>query len=152
MPTPLAESVELERQFEPAISSTGRYPQYRDNVAPEGFQLSDYWHAIRKRLWLVIGIAVLMTTLAAIYMARKPNIYQARAVVQVDLEQNNPDVVQTAASSLSLTLIRHISTLSCSYWLVTMSFAALLKSTISIRTRNFSLRQRKVLFLGGAAF
>ena len=93
MPTPVAESVELERQYEPAIAGTGRYPQYRDNVAPDGFQLVDYWHAIRKRLWLVIGIAVLMTTLAAIYMARKPNIYQARAVVQVDLEQNNPDLV-----------------------------------------------------------
>ncbi len=95
MPTPMSESVELERQFEPAISGTGRYPQYRDNVAPEGFQLSDYWHAIRKRLWLVIGIAVLMTTLATIYMARKPNIYQASAMVQVDNEQNNPDVVTT---------------------------------------------------------
>ncbi len=93
MPTPMAESVELERQFEPAIAGTGRYPQYRDNVTPDGFQLADYWHAIRKRLWLVIGIAVLITTLTAIYMARKPNIYMARAVVQVDLEQNNPDLV-----------------------------------------------------------
>ncbi len=34
-----------------------------------------------------------MTTLTAIYMARKPNIYQAKAVVQVDLEQSNPDLV-----------------------------------------------------------
>lgn len=95
MPTPIAESVELERQYEPAITGTGRYPQYRDNIAPDGFQLVDYWRAIRKRLWLVIGIAVLMTTLATIYMARKPNIYQATAKVQVDLEQNNPDVVTT---------------------------------------------------------
>src|SRR4051812_6189395 len=55
--------------------------------------LLDYWRAIRKRLWLVIGIAVLMTTLAAIYMARKPNIYEAHAEVQVDLEQVNPDLV-----------------------------------------------------------
>ncbi len=95
MPTPIAESVDLERQYEPAFTGTGRYPQYRNDIAPDGFQLVDYWRAIRKRLWLVIGIAVLMTTLATIYMARKPNIYQATAKVQVDLEQNNPDVVTT---------------------------------------------------------
>ena len=34
-----------------------------------------------------------MTTLTAIYMARKPDIYQAKATIQVDLEQVNPDLV-----------------------------------------------------------
>ncbi|HMS19002.1 MAG TPA: polysaccharide biosynthesis tyrosine autokinase [Sphingorhabdus sp.] len=90
---PINEQVELERQFEPAIAGTGRYPQYRETGGEGGFQLADYWRAIRKRLWLVLGIAVLFTMLAAIYMARRPNIYQAKAVVQVDLEQNNPDLV-----------------------------------------------------------
>lgn len=84
--------VDLVREFEPAISPVGQYPSYR-NQASEGFQLVDYWRAIRKRLWLVIGIAVLVTTLAAIYMARRPDIYQAEARVQVDLEQVNPDLV-----------------------------------------------------------
>ena len=64
-------------------------------AAQEGFQLVDYWRAIRKRLWLVIGIAVLLTTLTAIYMARKPNVYVAHARVQVDNEQNNPDLITT---------------------------------------------------------
>ncbi len=73
----------------------GRYPSYRDASAQEGFQLFEYWRAIRKHLWLVIGIAVLMTTLTAIYMARKPSIYQASARIQIDLEQNNPDLVTT---------------------------------------------------------
>lgn len=86
---PLADN-ELEREFEPP---TGRYPSYRDTQTAEGFQLVDYWSAIRKRLWLVIGIAVLVTTLAAIYMARKPDVFQARSMVQVDLEQINPDLV-----------------------------------------------------------
>ncbi|CAN5506792.1 polysaccharide biosynthesis tyrosine autokinase [soil metagenome] len=91
---PLNEPVELERHFEPQIiPGSGRYPAYRDNYASEGFQLLDYWKAIRKRLWLVAGIAVLVTTLAAIYMARKPNIYSATARIQVDLEQMNPDLV-----------------------------------------------------------
>lgn len=90
---PISESSEIERQFEPAIAGSSRYPSYRDPSAAEGFQLVDYWRAIRKRLWLVVGIAVLMTTLAAIYMARRPNIYQAHATVQVDNEQANQDVV-----------------------------------------------------------
>jgi capsular exopolysaccharide synthesis family protein len=91
---PLNEPVELERHFEPqVIPGSGRYPAYRETYAPEGFQLLDYWKAKRKRLWLVAGIAVLVTTLAAIYMARKPNIYSATARIQVDLEQMNPDLV-----------------------------------------------------------
>ena len=91
---PLAEPVELERHFEPQIvPGSGRYPAYRDGYASDGFQLLDYWKAIRKRLWLVAGIAVLVTTLTAIYMARKPNVYAAVARIQVDLEQTNPDLV-----------------------------------------------------------
>src|SRR5688572_5625663 len=91
---PLGEPVELERHFEPQIiPGSGRYPAYRDNYGSEGFQLLDYWKAIRKRLWLVVGIAVLVTTLTAIYMARKPNMYAAAARIQVDLEQTNPDLV-----------------------------------------------------------
>jgi capsular exopolysaccharide synthesis family protein len=51
--------------------------------------LLDYWRAIRKRLWLVIGVAVLITSLAIIYVARKPDIYEASSQVEVGLE-NNP--------------------------------------------------------------
>lgn len=90
---PTGETTDLERPFEAPIAPSGRYPAYRESGGPEGFQLMDYWRAIRKRLWLIIGITVLITTLTAIYMARKPNIYQARAVVQVDMEQINPDLV-----------------------------------------------------------
>jgi uncharacterized protein involved in exopolysaccharide biosynthesis len=93
--TPVNEPVELEPQYDAAFAPAGRYPGYRDTLAPEGFQMIDYWRAIRKRLWLVVGIAVLMTTLTAIYMARKPNVYMARARVQVDNEQTNPDLVTT---------------------------------------------------------
>src|SRR5436190_23258252 len=92
--TPVGEPAEIE-PFDPQLAPAERYGKYRDAAASEGFQLLDYWRAIRKRLWLVIGLAVLMTTLTAIYMARKPNIYKAAAVVQVDLEQNNPDLITT---------------------------------------------------------
>ena len=96
VPTTLVDSVEIERPFEPqVVQIPGRYPGYRDSYAQEGFQILDYWRAVRKRLWLVIGITVLITTWTAILMARKPNIYMSKAVVQVDLEQTNPDLVTT---------------------------------------------------------
>ena len=90
--TPLHDA-EIERPLEPPIGTGGRYPSYSETQPFEGLQLLDYWRAIRKRLWLVVGISVLFTTLAAIYMARKPDIYRAQAVVQVDLEQTNPDLI-----------------------------------------------------------
>lgn len=89
---PLSETSELERQSDAQTAIGGKYPSYRESHA-DGLQLIDYWRAIRKRLWLVIGITVLSTLLAAIYMARKPNVYLATAKVQVDLEQVNPDLV-----------------------------------------------------------
>lgn len=93
MPRRVAEKVELERPFEAQLPQpNGGYGAYRDFNAQEGFQIADYWRAIRKRLWLVLGIAVLLTTLVAIYMARKPDIFQAKAMVQVDLEQPNQDL------------------------------------------------------------
>src|SRR5829696_7142371 len=94
---PAAERLELEQSIDPRVSSpTGGYGTYHDLNAADGMQLMDYWRAIRKRLWLVIGVVVLITTATAIYMSRRPNIYQARAQVQVDLEQSNPDLVTTA--------------------------------------------------------
>lgn len=88
------ERTEIERPFEPQIpAANGGYGAYREIYAQEGMQLMDYWRAIRKRLWLVIGLTVLITTLTAIYMARRPNIFQAKATVQVDLEQANKDLM-----------------------------------------------------------
>lgn len=87
------DSLDIERPIDTASAVAGRYPQYREFGGRDGINLMDYWRAVRKRLWLVIGIAVLATTLTAIYMARKPSIYQARSVVQVDLETVNEQVV-----------------------------------------------------------
>ncbi|MCC6327708.1 MAG: polysaccharide biosynthesis tyrosine autokinase, partial [Acidobacteria bacterium] len=93
VPQPKSDFFEFDRQFDPQIvGPAGRYPAYRETYAQEGFQILDYWRAIRKRIWLVAGIAVLVTTLAAIYVARKPDVFSAKAQVQVDLEQTNPEL------------------------------------------------------------
>ena len=77
--------------IERASESTGSPHPYNYGVDPDAeseVHLLDYWRAVRKRLWLVISIAVLVTMLSVIYVARKPDIYQAGARVQVDLENN----------------------------------------------------------------
>lgn len=63
-------------------------------------QLRTYWHAIRKRLWMIIGLTLLATALTLVYVARLPDIYQAQARVQVDLE--NPGSVLGAAKGSSI--------------------------------------------------
>jgi len=59
-----------------------------DPNAENEVHLLDYWRAIRKRIWLVIGIVALVTMLAVVYVARKPDLYEAQARVQVDLEDS----------------------------------------------------------------
>lgn len=66
------------------LHGASEYGQYDGG----GMQLREYWHAVRQRLWLVIGITLITTVLTAIYMARKQDIYSAQARVQVDLESS----------------------------------------------------------------
>jgi capsular exopolysaccharide synthesis family protein len=74
-----------------ASETTGNPQSYNYGVDPNAeseVHLLDYWRAVRKRLWLVISIVVLVSMLSVIYVARKPDVYQAGARVQVDLENN----------------------------------------------------------------
>jgi polysaccharide biosynthesis transport protein len=73
----------LDRPIEPPQS----YNYGVDPNAEHEVHLLDYWRAIRKRLWLVIGIVALITMLSVVYVARKPDLYEAQARVQVDLEE-----------------------------------------------------------------
>jgi capsular exopolysaccharide synthesis family protein len=73
----------LDRPIEPPQS----YNYGVDPNAESEVHLLDYWRAIRKRLWLVIGVVALITMLAVVYVARKPDLYEAQSRVQVDLEE-----------------------------------------------------------------
>ena len=65
-------------------------PGYGMDFGPEGeAHLRDYWRSVRRHLWLLLGITALVTTLVAVFMARKPDIYEARVRIQVD-EDTNP--------------------------------------------------------------
>lgn len=46
--------------------------------------LRDYWNSLRKHPWLVVGIPLLCTAVAAAYLFHQPNIYDALVRVEVD--------------------------------------------------------------------
>ncbi len=86
------ESTEIAKPIEikPAPPYSG---PYRMEGSEDKVHLLDYWRSIRKRLWLVIGITVLLTSLVAIYTSRKPDQFEATSKVQVDPERINPSLV-----------------------------------------------------------
>jgi polysaccharide biosynthesis transport protein len=97
--------------YQDALSSPPlKNPQYGygvDNSTDAGggsgyARLQEYWRSIRKHIWLILGIVSLITVLAAIYMARQPDIYEAYARVQVDLELSNPAMGAMKSNSVIL--------------------------------------------------
>ena len=97
----------LARRAEVVTTSMARYG-YAYDLDGDGEQangysrLYDYWRSARKRVWLIFGIMLLITSLAAFYMARQPDVYEARASVQVDLEMSNPALGSVKSSSFVL--------------------------------------------------
>jgi polysaccharide biosynthesis transport protein len=81
----------LDRPVEPPQS----YNYGVDPNAENEVHLLDYWRAIRKRLSMVLGIVALVTMLALVYVARKPDFFEAQARVQVDLEDTGSLVNNT---------------------------------------------------------
>lgn len=80
---------DLERGFD--HPAHGYYSHLTGRAEVEdSFRLRDYWLAARKRAWLILSITFLVTVLATVYMASKPDIYEAEARIQVDLENPNP--------------------------------------------------------------
>jgi polysaccharide biosynthesis transport protein len=81
------------------------YPRY--DVYPEtasGYnRLHEYWRSVRKHLWLVITLLVVVTLLTALYMQRQPDVFEAVSRVQVDLETaNNPAIGAMKGNSIVL--------------------------------------------------
>ena len=79
-------SLDVREPFE------AEYPQTFNNSdvhSEDRAHLHEFMYAVRRHLWLIVGITLLCTTLVALYMARQPDLYEAEAQVQVDLETVN---------------------------------------------------------------
>jgi capsular exopolysaccharide synthesis family protein len=72
-------------------------PETEENSAYE--RLREYWLAFRKHIWLVAGICALATLLSAIYVARQPDVYEAKSRVQIDLEVAPPPLTGSKSTN-----------------------------------------------------
>lgn len=85
---PFADDPDSDGQVETNLATRNLvdylYPGVENNA-----QLRNYWRAIRKHIWLILATVLLVTALMIVYMARKPDIYEAYAQVQIDVENNS---------------------------------------------------------------
>lgn len=87
--SPDNEETTLERVERNGGDETSQVSYTYDNGDEQVVHLLDYWRIVRKHLWLIIGISLIIPTLVAIYLVRRPDIYEAKARIQVDLENSN---------------------------------------------------------------
>ncbi|MGB7926363.1 MAG: polysaccharide biosynthesis tyrosine autokinase [Pyrinomonadaceae bacterium] len=59
----------------------------------EPTHLRDYMQVVLKRKWLILTLALVVTTLVTIYMYRQPNIYEAATTIQIEDKQSS--ILQT---------------------------------------------------------
>jgi capsular exopolysaccharide synthesis family protein len=87
----LPEPKGLEKVREHGSPQYSSYAGYTggDMGGDEENHFRSYLRAVRKHLWLILGITLIVTSLVTISVARRPDIFSAQARVQVDLE-NNP--------------------------------------------------------------
>ncbi|HSS20295.1 MAG TPA: polysaccharide biosynthesis tyrosine autokinase [Pyrinomonadaceae bacterium] len=90
----------LDRQLQYYPNS--RYDSYPG--ATSGYnRLYEYWRSVRKHIWLILGIVVLVTALTTVYMSRQPDVFESFSRVQVDLETaNNPALGALKGNSIYL--------------------------------------------------
>src|SRR5215213_427865 len=86
-PFALPEPKELDKPKTPTPALAG-YTGYSEIEGAEENHFREYLRAVRKHMWLIIGLALLTTAGAAVYVAQKPDIFTAQTRVQVDLESN----------------------------------------------------------------
>jgi polysaccharide biosynthesis transport protein len=101
---PEPRGLEKVREHHPAAYSSYAMGGGGDLGGEEENHFRSYLRAIRKHLWLILGITLIVTSLVTISVARKPDIYSAQARVQVDLE-NNPGAGAGAGSKSNTVVI-----------------------------------------------
>jgi uncharacterized protein involved in exopolysaccharide biosynthesis len=85
---PEARGLEKVREHGAPLPPYTGYTSAGDMGGDEENHFRNYLRAVRKHLWLIIGITLIVTSLVTISVARKPDIFLAQARVQVDLESN----------------------------------------------------------------
>ena len=92
--------------FRAALHTEMDLPRYGE---AEDFHLRRLWRIIRKRRWLIIGIAVIVTTLVAIDAFRTKPFYDATATIEVGRDSparvgSNEVIIQESQDQLAVTM------------------------------------------------
>src|SRR3989442_5683394 len=83
------------------LQSYPPYGSYPEELSSGYNRLRDYWRSVRKNIWLVIGIVVLVSLLSAAYMARQPDVYEALSRGPVDFETASKPAIAACTGSAS---------------------------------------------------
>lgn len=59
-------------------------PSYDEDPFGEKRSLREYFNVIYKRLWLIVTLAVIVTSAVAFYMFRLPTVYEASSEVLIE--------------------------------------------------------------------
>jgi polysaccharide biosynthesis transport protein len=87
---PGSEQIALQKPNGADFNQTVTRGDYEyDRGGDKGLHLLDYWRIVRKHLWLIVGISLFIPTLVAVFLIRKPDVFEAQARIQVDLETGN---------------------------------------------------------------
>jgi capsular exopolysaccharide synthesis family protein len=79
---------QLDGSDEFGRASYGYGNGYGFEEPPKKFPVREYWDAVRKRLWLIASLCVVVTVVTMVYVAQKPDYYSATSRVQVNVEDN----------------------------------------------------------------
>lgn len=74
------------QRYERSGNSNNGFPVQSDDAA----HLREFIFSLRKYWLLIVGVTMLTTALVGVYMFRQPNVYEASARIQVDLENAGP--------------------------------------------------------------
>jgi polysaccharide biosynthesis transport protein len=96
---PIRERIVDLEHFESGLALQPYSGHGSESYVEEGPQLRDHWRSVRNHPVLVIGLTLLITIAVGVFLGFRPDVYDAEAQVQVDLENINPQLRNAKSSS-----------------------------------------------------
>ena len=86
--TPLLPS-STSNKLQPARLLENKYEQDYAKPYQRPRELVDYLSVVLKRKWLIFTLVLVCTTMAALYLAQQPPVYEATTVIRIEQQTNN---------------------------------------------------------------